>query len=80
MTLPAPEIRGGRHRLGPATGVFLLSFFAALVAFETVDLSPAERLERAGFTVPPFERVRDVWPLAIIPYLFGLALARSRYR
>ena len=37
-------------------------------------------LERAGCEVPGFERLRDVWPLTVLPYWLGLALAWRRYR
>ena len=37
-------------------------------------------LERAGYQVPGFERLRDVWPLTVLPYWLGLALAWRRYR
>ena len=37
-------------------------------------------LERAGYEVPGFERLRDVWPLTVLPYWLGLALAWRRYR
>jgi len=38
------------------------------------------QLERQGFTVWGFERLRDVWPLAVVPYFVGVALAWRRYR
>jgi hypothetical protein len=37
-------------------------------------------LERAGLPVPGFERLRDVWPLVILPYVVGIAMATRRYR
>ena len=37
-------------------------------------------LERAGVSVPGFRDLRDVWPLTIVPYFVGIALARRRYR
>ena len=37
-------------------------------------------LERAGLALPGFQRARDLWPLAVLPYFAGLWLARRRYR
>lgn len=37
-------------------------------------------LERAGISIPGFTNLRDVWPLAIIPYWVGVAIAQRRYR
>lgn len=37
-------------------------------------------LERAGFSVWGFERLRDMWPLVVLPYGLGLVLAIRRYR
>jgi hypothetical protein len=126
-----PPVR--KHRIAPAIGLFIVTFFATLAGLEALELPPAGRLvlallpvaslvwviyeeirlirgldelgqriqlealavayptallllfgfgllERAGFAVPAFERVRDVWALAVIPYALGLLLARGRYR
>lgn len=37
-------------------------------------------LERAGVVVSGFRDLRDVWPLTIMAYFIGLALARRRYQ
>jgi hypothetical protein len=37
-------------------------------------------LERAGVPVPAFTNLRDVWPLTVLPYVLGIALAQRRYR
>lgn len=37
-------------------------------------------LERAGVVIPGFASLRDVWPLTVLPYFVGFALARRRYR
>lgn len=37
-------------------------------------------LERAGIVVWGFQRLRDVWPLVVLPYVIGLAIATRRYR
>ena len=37
-------------------------------------------LERAGVVIPGFSSLRDVWPLTVLPYFVGFALARRRYR
>ena len=37
-------------------------------------------LERAGIVFPGFTNLRDVWPLTILPYWVGLAVATRRYR
>lgn len=37
-------------------------------------------LERAGIVFPGFTNLRDVWPLTILPYWVGMALATRRYR
>ena len=37
-------------------------------------------LERAGVVVPGLSSLRDVWPLTVLPYFVGIALARRRYR
>jgi hypothetical protein len=37
-------------------------------------------LERAGVVVAGFSSLRDVWPLTVVPYFIGFALARRRYR
>lgn len=37
-------------------------------------------LERAGVLVPGFTNLRDVWPLTVVPYVLGIALAQRRYR
>lgn len=37
-------------------------------------------LERAGVVVPGFSGLRDVWPLTVVPYFVGIALAQRRYR
>ncbi len=37
-------------------------------------------LERAGIVFPGFTNLRDVWPLTILPYWVGMAIATRRYR
>ena len=37
-------------------------------------------LERAGVSIWGFRQIRDVWPLVVIPYAVGYALASRRYR
>jgi len=37
-------------------------------------------LERAGIVSPGFTNLRDVWPLTILPYWVGMAIATRRYR
>lgn len=37
-------------------------------------------LERAGIVFPGFTNLRDVWPLTVLPYWVGMALATRRYR
>jgi hypothetical protein len=52
-----------------------IAFPTAILAVFTLGV-----LERAGIVVWGFQRLRDVWPLVVLPYLLGLAIAMRRYR
>jgi hypothetical protein len=51
-----------------------LAYPTAIVLFLVFGL-----LDRAGFIVPGFERIRDLALLALIPYPVGLVIAKKRY-
>jgi hypothetical protein len=52
-----------------------LAYPAAIMLIYALGL-----LERVGVLVPGFSSLRDVWPLAILPYFVGIVLAYRRYR
>jgi hypothetical protein len=42
--------------------------------------SGSGRAVRAGVLVPGLSGLRDVWPLTVLPYFVGVAMAQRRYR